>query len=187
MSKATWAGILSGAAALMIALPSSAEPATSGALQLGIGFRYGVEQNKGDLNPWGSGLGLSGGYTLPVVPIYLGGNLEYFFGNSVEAPGYKLSARLWQVMVEGGYDIGLGDSFVIRPKLGLGPASMTLKECYVGVCGSSSATHMAVAPGATLMLFTRVIRLSFDGRYELVLADETAKAFIFSVGLGFGI
>lgn len=177
--------MLSGLALLAVAAPSFAEPATSGSLQLGVGFRYGVELNKGDSNPWATGLGVNAGYTLPVIPIYLGGNIEYFFGNTLESPGFQYKARLWQIQAEGGYDIGLTDFFVLRPKLGLGPATVTTKECTGGACNSDTKAYMSVAPGLTLMVFTPVLRLSFDGRYEFVLADETAKAFIFSFGIGF--
>jgi hypothetical protein len=185
MKNSLWAGMLSGLAALAVAAPSFAEPATSGSLQLGVGFRYGVELHDGDVNPWATGLGANVGYTLPAIPIYLGGNIEYFFGNTVGSGSVELKARLWQIHAEGGYDIGLTDTFVLRPKLGLGPATVTAKACVLGTCGSNTETHMAVAPGLTLMMFTPVIRLSFDGRYEMVLADETLKAFIFSVGIGF--
>lgn len=185
MKKSTCAGMLSGLAALAVAAPCFAEPATSGSLQLGLGFRYGMELNEGNANPWGSGLGFNGGYTLPVIPIYLGGNIEYFFGNTVQGTGFELKSRLWQIHAEGGYDIGLTDFFVLRPKLGLGPATLTQKSCLLGACNSDSKAYMSVAPGLTLMIFTPVIRLSFDGRYEFVLADETAKAFIFSFGIGF--
>jgi Outer membrane protein beta-barrel domain len=185
MKRSAWAGVVSGLATLAVALPSFAEPATSGSLQLGLGFRQGIELNDGDLNPWGTGLGINGGYTLPAIPIYVGGTFEYFFGNTVESPGYEQKARLWQIMAEGGYDIGLSDLFVLRPKLGLGPATVTGRACFLGQCASDTETKIAVAPGLTLMLFTPVIRLSFDARYELVLTDNTPKAFIFSAGIGF--
>ena len=113
MKKSTCAGMLSGLAALAVAAPCFAEPATSGSLQLGLGFRYGMELNEGNANPWGSGLGFNGGYTLPVIPIYLGGNIEYFFGNTVQGTGFELKSRLWQIHAEGGYDIGLTDFFVL--------------------------------------------------------------------------
>jgi hypothetical protein len=50
--------------------------------------------------------------------IYLGGNFEYFFGDSVEGGGLKIKSNIWQLSAEGGYDIGLGENFVIRPKVG---------------------------------------------------------------------
>jgi hypothetical protein len=42
-----------------------------------------------------------------------------------------------------------------------------------------------LAPGATFMLITERFGLSVDLRYALIFADKTAKALIFSVGIGF--
>jgi hypothetical protein len=173
-------------AASMVALPSSAEVATSGALQFGLGFRYGAELNDGDFNPWGTGLGLEAGYTLPLLPIYVGGNAEYFFGDSVESGGVKVDGKIWQISAEGGYDFGVGDHLVIRPKLGLGFATASTEAC-AGVlgCSSNSDTKPLIAPGAKFILMFSRFELSFDGRYAVVTSDPSAKAFIFSAGVGF--
>lgn len=187
MRKANWVGALSGIAALAVAAPLWAdEPATAGALQFGLGFRYGVELNEGDSNPWGTGLGLEGGYTLP-FGLYLGGNAEYFFGNEVDFGLGTVDANIWQISAEGGYDIGLAKYFVIRPKLGLGLANPMVETCLSGApCSKASDSYMLLAPGAKLMLFTTHFSLSVDLRYAMVMADpETANAFIFSVGVGF--
>jgi hypothetical protein len=185
--KTIWAGLLSGVAALTLALPSFAsEPATQGSIQLGVGFRYGVDLNDSDINAWGTGLGLNGGITLPAIPIYVGGNIEYFFGEKVELLGGSVKSNIWQITAEGGYDIGLGDRLVLRPKLGLGPATARAEGCQaVGGCISNSETKLAIIPGATFMVFLPVLSLSFDARYEIVTSDPTAKAFIFSAGIGF--
>jgi opacity protein-like surface antigen len=167
-------------------------PHTANSLQIGLGFRYGALLSDGEPNPWGTGLGLSVGYTLPVA-IYVGGNFEYFFGaSSDDVPGLKVSSNIWQLSAEGGYDIGLGENFVIRPKIGLGIANAKSKieGCGItdycsGDSASSSDTKPLVAPGATFMLFTRHVSLSFDARYAIVLADPSAKALIFSAGIGF--
>jgi opacity protein-like surface antigen len=173
--------------------PEAAPPqrvglATAGAFQLGAGFRYGADLNDGDFNPWGVGLGLSAGYTLP-VGVYLGGNFEYFFGDSIEAGGIKIKGNVWQLSAEGGYDVGLGDNFVIRPKIGVGIAGLksSVEGCPAGFtcAGSNSETKPLIAPGATFMLFTRHVSLAFDVRYAVIFADTTGKALIFSAGIGF--
>ena len=169
-------------------LPVSAwaGPPTSNSLQIGLGFRYGIEMNDGDFNPWGTGLGASVGYTLPVIPIYVGGNFDYFFGSTLEAGPIRTKGNVWQFMAEGGYDVGLADVVVLRPKLGLGPATMSSEVCGSGPsCVSDSKTHFAVAPGVAAMLFTPVVKLSLDLRYDIILADTTAKALIISAGVGF--
>jgi len=191
MRQAKWASAALGLAGLLFAAPSFAEgPATQGAVQIGLGFRYGAELNDGDFNPWGTGLGLEVGYTLPILPIYLGGNLEYFFGNKVDLggtpafPGGTLEGNLWQLTAEGGYDFGVGNHLVIRPKLGLGFADTTVESCF-GPCAKDSTAKAVIAPGAKFILLLSHFELAFDGRYDVVMSDPTAKAFIFSVGVGF--
>jgi hypothetical protein len=158
------------------------DPATSGAVQLGLGFRYGAELNEGDVNPWGTGLGLEGGYTLRLIPVYVGGNAEYFFGEEVE----DFESNVWQLSVEGGYDFGIGDHFVIRPKLGLGYGFLKAKACGgPDGCLSESDSKPLIAPGAKFMLLLPVFQLAFDARYAIIASDPAAKAFIFSVGIGF--
>jgi hypothetical protein len=162
-----------------------ADAATQGAFQFGAGFRYGVEQNEGDVNPWGTGLGLDLGYTME-NSVYLGGNFEYFFGETVDIGGSEVSNNVWQLSAEGGYDIGLGESIVLRPKLGLGMASLMVDGCAVGICEDSSEQDFMLAPGATFILLTRSFSLSLDARYAMIVAEpELAKALIFSLGIGF--
>jgi hypothetical protein len=183
-----------GLSAMLFAVPSFAgDAATEGALQIGLGFRYGAELNDGDFNPWGTGIGLEVGYTLPVLPIYVGGNAEYFFGNKINLGGTpsiaagSVDSHIWQLSAEGGYDFGLGDHVVLRPKLGLGFASPSVEVCGGGLssCRKDSETKTLVAPGAKLILMFSRIELSFDGRYAVVLSDPASKAFIFSAGIGF--
>lgn len=162
-------------------------PHTANSLQLGVGFRYGVMLSDGDLNPWATGLGLDVGYTLPNA-IYLGGSFEYFFGESKDALGLKVSANIWQLSAEGGYDIGLGENFVIRPKVGFGVAGLNSKVegCPADVsCEGSSTTKAAIAPGATFLLFTSKFSFAVDARYDIVLTDPALKGLIFSFGIGF--
>lgn len=162
-------------------------PHTANSLQVGLGFRYGMLLSDGDLNPWGTGLGLDVGYTLPNA-IYLGGGFEYFFGDSSEALGVKLTTNIWQLSAEGGYDIGLGENFVIRPKVGVGLAhvGVSVDTCPAGfTCSEDSKSKAAIAPGLTLMLFTRQFSLSIDTRYDMVLIDPALRGLIFSVGIGF--
>lgn len=186
MKLAKWCGAMAAACCVMSLAPTAgAEPATAGVLQLGLGFRYGADTDDLNVNPWGMGLGLSAGYTMRNA-VYLGGNFEYFFGETVTGPGSEFSANLWQLSAEGGYDVGLGDSFVIRPKLGVGMASIMAEACVAGVCADDSESDFLLAPGATFILLTRSFSLSLDLRYAMVFAEpETANALIFSAGIGF--
>lgn len=169
-----------------LSLPAFADPpATANSIRVGLGFRYGFGLNDADFNPWGTGLGVEAGYTLPNA-IYLGGSFDYFFGKKVENAGGSVSGNLWQIMAEGGYDLGLGGNVVIRPKVGIGTASLMNEVCLPPAgCSSNSETDLAVAPGATFIVIASKFSVSLDFRYDLVFADaETAKALIFSAGIG---
>ncbi|MGC4086811.1 MAG: outer membrane beta-barrel protein [Polyangiaceae bacterium] len=169
---------------LLAATPALAnDPATANVIQIGAGVRYGIEMNDGDFNPWGVGLGLDGGYTLPMA-VYVGGNFEYFFGDSVTLAGIETTGNVWQLTAEGGYDIGLGP-IVLRPKLGAGIGTLRGESCFSGTCSSDSSSKFALTPGVKAMFFTPSFSLSVDTRYDLIFADETAKALIFTVGIGF--
>lgn len=160
-----WLGVMACAAALLVSAPAGAEPATANSLQLGLGFRYGFNLKSGP-NPFGLGIGLDGGYTLPSA-VYLGGNFDYFFGENESDSG------LGQLAAEAGYDLGLGENFVVRPKVG------------AGIAFADSDAYFALAPGLKLMLFTSAVSLSTDFRYDMVFADPMLNALIFSAGIGF--
>src|SRR6185369_1686960 len=107
MKVRTWMGAFVAASLVLVPLTAAAEPATANSIQIGVGFRYGFSLEEGDFNPWRTGLGLQGGFTLPNA-IYVGGNAEYFFGDKQQAPGSEHTGNIWQVTAEGGYDLGLG-------------------------------------------------------------------------------
>ena len=163
-------------------------PRTANSLQLGLGFRYGAMLNDGDFNPWASGLGLDAGYTLPNA-IYLGGSFEYFFGTTRGLLGVSAATNIWQLSAEGGYDFGIGQSFVIRPKVGVGVAGLawTFEGCPSGEdsCANTKETKAAILPGATFLFFASKFSLALDVRYALVLTDPKLKGLIFSFGVGF--
>jgi hypothetical protein len=174
---------------LSFALPASAnQPVTANAFQLGLGFRYGVELGEDDFNPFGTGLGVDVGYTLPNA-LYLGGTFDYFFGQTEESEFLDRTGNVWQVMAEGGYDLGFGEGpyFVVRPKVGLGVASYNEERCVTpGGCEDSSESAFALAPGATFLFATKSFSLSLDLRYDVIFADDDPPdALIFSVGVGF--
>lgn len=182
-ARASVAAFLS---ALAFSIPASADPpATANSLAIGLGFRYGVDLEDSVVNPWGTGLGVGVGYTLPSA-VYLGANFDYFFGETETLPTGDASANIWQAMAEGGYDIGLGQSLVLRPKAGVGFASLNGEACVDTLgCDSRSESNLALAPGLTFLVVTQNFILSLDTRYDLVFAEETASALLFSLGIGF--
>ena len=169
-------------------------PATARAVQVGLGFVYGQELEKGSFNPWGTGIGVAGGYTL-AQGIYLGGNFDYFLGEEAQRfeptdPGY--SANYWELMAMGGYDFGLSEHWVLRPKLGAGIAQLRFEVCVTDLvgdneaCTADSETDPMIAPGVSILYLGPSFSLSIDTRYDMIFADEEmANAIVWSFGIGF--
>jgi hypothetical protein len=166
---------------------AAAQPATADSFELGLGFRYGIDTDAqpGDDNPWRAGLGLNGGYTLSNA-LYLGGNFEYFFGQSYGDDAAGDSANIWQFTGEVGYDLALGSIAVLRPKLGAGLATLQSKLCINADCETASEHDFTMLPGVTLVLMPPGFRVSADIRYQFIFASEAPHALIFSIGVGFG-
>ena len=179
-------GVVVAAGAWSFSTPALAQPATANSIQLGLGFRYGFEIDKqaGEDNPWGIGLGFNGGYTLSNA-LYLGGNVEYFFGQSYGDELAGDSANIWQMTAEAGYDLPLAPIVVLRPKLGAGLASLHEKLCINGDCATDSQNNFTLLPGVTLIVLPPGFSLSVDIRYQFILASDMPHAFIFTVGVGF--
>ncbi len=110
------AGSGSAIAVLVAAQPAQALPLVtlSGSLR-GL---YGSVLSDQELNPYGIGLGLRAGVTLP-MSLYVGASLDYFFGESATVGGDENSRSLLQVLGTLGYDASLGP-LTLRPSLGLG-------------------------------------------------------------------
>jgi hypothetical protein len=183
-----FSSLLCAGALALLARPASAnEPVTAGALQFGVGFRYGFELEEGDIvSPWGTGIGLELGYTLPSA-LYFGGQFEYFFGEEGRVLGVDVQANLWQLTAEVGYDLAVAPVFVIRPKIGVGMANATVEACASDAgCSDEGGAGFALAPGAKFMFLTENFGLSADVRYAVVFDDaDTPDALILSIGIGF--
>lgn len=180
-------GALCGVAALFSPGLARAEPPiTAGGFQIGLGFRYGFDLEEGDLNPWATGIGIDGGYTLPNA-VYVGANFEYFLGGSVDLPGGELSSNVYQLSAEGGYDLGFAERFVLRPKVGLGMAGVKSEACAdVGGCASDSSTNFLATPGLAFLFLGERFSFSADVRYAMIFADpEQLNGILLAVGIGF--
>lgn len=190
MASKRWAGFLGvmvGVSAWLSPGAAKAEPPiTAGGIQLGLGFRYGFDLEEGDLNPWGTGLGIDGGYTLPNA-VYVGANLEYYLGGTLDLPGSELSTNVYQLAVEGGYDLGFAERFVLRPKLGLGLAGVRSKLCIDdGGCDSDSSNDFLATPGLAFLFLGEHFSFSADVRYAMIFADpEQLNGVLLAVGIGF--
>jgi opacity protein-like surface antigen len=152
-------------------------------VKLLIGFGLDLEDGSG--NPWGLGFGLGGGYN--IGQIYLGARFVYYLGESEEqtlpfgAGTVEFSANIWELGVEGGYDVDLGGA-VLRPGLGLGLASFNVEAGGM----SNSEMYLYVAPGVGAQFdVTDSIFLGAEARFQMVFADpDMVKALLLLASAG---
>lgn len=157
----------------------SATNATAKPISVGLLLGFGIGFD--EIDPWGLGFGLRGGYNLGAI--FLGARFVYYLGESVEALGVDASYNLWEFGIEGGYDLAL-DPIVIRPTLGLGLASLVYSvdiPSGFGIGGSTSTSeiYLAIAPGASVLFdVAENIFIGAEGRLQIVLAEETLSGLI---------
>ncbi len=139
------------AAALFFAHPHDAEAA--GPITLELGGKAGVGTNPTTLpfNPYGFGLGASGGISL--LGIYGGVNLVDYFGGS----NAVVSAPALQYGVEAGFGITLL-ALTIRPQVGFG------NLVFTSTAGDQSLTnnYLYVEPGITALITIGIVFVGAD-------------------------
>lgn len=166
-----------------------------GPVTLNAQFNYGFHTDDGDLNGYGAGLGLRGGYTLD-MGLYLGGTFDYFFGEGESAGafgvvGADIHRNVYDFMAEVGYDFWIYRRGVLRPKIGLGVGIEHVSGCanaiiVGGTCRGDSQTGFAIAPGLQFMHFFSNVYFSGELRFETVSGVDgpDPSAFIFGLGVG---
>jgi hypothetical protein len=121
------------------------------ALLLGYGLNLDSDAT-GDLNPFGLGFGVRGGYNID--KIYVGARILFFLGESEDVPGGEVSFNELTIGLVGGYDLEMS-GLVLRPELGLGLAISSAEVTVVGIPGAgtvdSSSEDLYVAPGVTVL------------------------------------
>jgi len=177
---------LGAAAGVMLlgAAPAHAEAAPTaghgsvGAL-LGYGFKDGTNL----------GLGVRGGYTLP-MNVYLGGTFVYHLGKSESTPFGDVKSNVFYYGFEGGYDIAAGP-VVVRPYLGLGAATAkTSSPAFDLGAGqsfpatSASETRFGLWPGASVLYPLGSAFVGADARY-LIVEDYNAFSLFATGGVQF--
>jgi len=183
----------------VIAAPSTAfaAPPTLERVQIELGARYGLALESLDYNPWGGGLGGAIGYTLDKA-IYLGASFDWFQGEEIEYPDpaarypdpIYVGGNYWQALVWGGYDMELSDSFVFRPKVGVGMSTSTLRDCNLLIddeieCLKTIQGKTSIVPSAQL-IFVSPVTLSLEGRFVMLFDSVTIKtALVGGVSIGF--
>lgn len=178
MTKAKWIAAL-GALATTVMAPAAFADSGLGTTGQGYGT-VGALLGFGTSNYDVFGLGVRGGYTLP-MNVYVGGMLQYNFGSD--------HLHSFEFGVEGGYDLDVGP-VVIRPYLGLGDdiVSFSIPSVSVGGVtvggGSESSGNFALWPGVTVLYPIQNFFIGGDARLNIVpSADEEAVSFgIYATG-----
>jgi hypothetical protein len=168
---------------LCLSFAAQAAPAfTANSAQIGVGIGYGIflgdEGPGGDFNPYGVGVWVRGGYTLN-SNIYLGGNFDYYFG---ESEG-DVSMNIYQFMFEPGYDIALAPTAVLRPVLGVGYSTYHVD---LGPFGDASQSEFGIAPGAVFLVDFGKLYGTASARYNhIFVEDGNADGLLLGAGVGF--
>jgi len=133
-------------------------------ISVGLLLGYGISFEEG--NPWGLGFGLRGGYNLDAI--FLGGRFVYYLGED--------NFNLWELGIEGGYDIPAGP-VIIRPGIGLGIAhiSIDIPDSVASVLMEEdiSETNPYLAFGASVLYdIDEQFFIGGDGRIQIVIGDN---------------
>jgi hypothetical protein len=167
-------------AAAALAFSSSAEALPLLTLSGSVRGLYGSALDDPLLNPYGPGIGLRAGVTLP-ASLYLGASLDFFFGESDTIAGVDTSSSLFQVLANVGYDAGFGP-LTLRPSLGLGLADTSTEVAVV----ERSEGSFVLSPGAELIIGLGLLSVSGEVRYNKIF-DDDVDGLIFGVGVGFSL
>jgi opacity protein-like surface antigen len=174
------------AALLVLGTSSSAHAAPLVTLSGSVRGLYGSPSDHLSLlNPYGGGIGLRLGVSLP-ASLYLGGSFDYFFGESeTNAAEVEQSQSVFQLMARVGYDLEIGP-VTLRPQLGLGVAQSDAD--FGGV--STSESDFALAPGAEFIFGLGLLSLGAEASYNVVFAGDNGQgtnAWILGLGLGISL
>jgi hypothetical protein len=173
LASGVWILFASDAAALG---PVTAEAAIAGGY---AGNPEGIEGAE-DL---GWSLGGRVGVSVTSVGVYAGLTAMYSFGGarsgSITSSGSgatiatKTSWTSVSAGVEGGYDFGFGEMFVLRPLLGAGFLSLSSKLApYPQYCCSSTSGWGYVGPGVAALLVANKLFLGAEANVRLYGLDD---------------
>lgn len=128
-------------------------------------------ETKDGVGTQGVGIGLRGGYTLP-MKVYVGAAFVYHLGGSNEANQVKYTGSTLYLGPEVGYDLELGP-VIIRPYVGLGYGSVKAKaEAGGTTLLDRSEGGFAVWPGVMARYPVDAFFVGADARYALVTGTD---------------
>ena len=128
-------------------------------------------ETKEGVGTQGVGIGLRGGYTLP-MKVYVGAAFVYHLGGSKDADQVKYTGTTLYLGPEVGYDLELGP-LVIRPYVGLGYGSVKAKaEAGGTTLLDRSEGGFALWPGLMARYPIDAFFVGADARYALVTGTD---------------
>jgi hypothetical protein len=153
------------------------KPRTDVEVSLLGGYGFGGTLEDSTLNRYQTAFGVRGGVTLKEPRVHLGGSFIHFFGGDGDNGRAYTNTTDFEV----GYDIELGELFVLRPQLGVGLAQPVLIQ-------SDNAGYPLVfhaAPGLLAELRFRPLLVSAEIREDLVPGGAIATAALGGAGIVF--
>jgi hypothetical protein len=159
-------------------VPEASGAAAAKPISVGLLLGYGLTFEDGP-NPLGLGIGLRGGYNIDAI--YLGARFVYYIGESEEQAGFEASVNLWELGIEGGYDVAAGP-VIIRPALGLGIAntSVTADSPLGGGEVSNSSTDPYLSLGGSV-LYDIDAQFFIGGEMRLLLVFGDADGEVLTI------
>jgi hypothetical protein len=159
-----------------------------GPLEVELGARLGYATNPDSniANPLGTDIGIRGGLEL-FHKLYLGGNVQYYFGSSVDTPlsgpgtDSSVSTHTFLLGFEGGYSIHVS-MLTIRPQLGIGDASITTLGTLnpTPITGTTlnnyaqTNTRLYLEPGVVALINIGLVYIGADANI-LVITDANSQ------------
>lgn len=131
----------------------------------------GGNETKDGVSTHGAGVGLRGGYTLP-MKVYVGAAFVYHLGGSKDADQVKYTGSTFYVGPEVGYDFELGP-IVLRPYAGLGYGSAKAKaEAGGTTLLERDEGGFAIWPGVMARYPIDMFFVGADARYALITGTD---------------
>lgn len=171
--------------------PGPATPVTAN-LSVSANVGYAASTDGSDLNAFGPGFGLRGGYTFG-NGLHVGAFANYFIGDSETVGDLELTGNVLQVGADLGYDLAV-EQVVLRPSLGLGGAfvSASVKgtipdpdgEGVIKVDDDESEQYLLLAPGAQILYPIGSLFVGGDFRYLWTPDDRAVDAFLLAATVG---
>lgn len=131
----------------------------------------GGNETKEGVSTHGAGVGLRGGYTLP-MKVYVGAAFVYHLGGSKDADQVKYTGSTFYVGPEVGYDFELGP-VVLRPYAGLGYGAAKAKaEAGGATLVERDEGGFAIWPGLMARYPIDAFFVGADARYALITGTD---------------